>query len=213
MEKEKRLNSSLSRRIRILYYYYHRKGFYSFIGFNVLKIIFFYTLFIVSLILLNKYVVDFNSIFQTIVTTFSDSAVLITFFISESILGMIPPDIFMMWATKFETPIIMLTVLGVLSYIGGIISYKIGYWITLNKRVKSFTEQKLKRYMIFTQKWGGAFIVISALFPFSPYALVILAVSILRYPFKHFLIFGLFRISRFVLQGIAFAEFLDFSKI
>jgi len=106
-----------------------------------------------------------------------------------------------------------MTILGVLSYIGGVISYLIGYWLLKNKRIRAYSERVLDKYMILVRKWGGAFIIISALFPFSPFSLVVIAASIFKYPFRMFLLFGLSRIARFVIQGILYLNMfkIDFN--
>jgi uncharacterized membrane protein YdjX (TVP38/TMEM64 family) len=59
------------------------------------------------------------------------------------------------------------------------------------------------------RKWGGAFIVISALFPFSPFSMVVIAVSLFKYPFRLYLIYGLSRIIRFFVQGILYVNVLN----
>ncbi|TNE48016.1 MAG: short-chain dehydrogenase [Bacteroidetes bacterium] len=197
-------------RIWQTFLYYKERGYYTFIGGNVLRIGFYYSLVVAGLVLIGTYLLDLNALLKGGIDVFSsDLAVFVLFFVSESFLGMIPPDLFMMWASKFEQAFLVLTVLGILSYAGGIVSYKIGTWIASRERIKAFTERRLEKYITLTQKWGGAFIALSALFPFSPYAMVVLAVSILRYPFKSLLWFGLFRILRFMGQGIMLIELLD----
>jgi uncharacterized membrane protein YdjX (TVP38/TMEM64 family) len=59
------------------------------------------------------------------------------------------------------------------------------------------------------RKWGGAFIIISALFPFSPFSMVVIAVSLLKYPFRLYLLFGISRIIRFLVQGVFYLNILD----
>jgi len=189
--------------------YYKHKGYYHFIGTNILKISFYYLLVIVGIILVGKFLLDLNKIFHGISNGFSTAEVLTIFFISESLLGMIPPDLFMIWAEKFDNPIYMLTLLGILSYVGGIVSYKIGNWISKREKIKAYTERRLQKYIALTEKWGGTFLALSALLPFSPYSMVAMAVSIFKYPFKLLLLFGLFRIARFVFQGLMLLELLD----
>lgn len=190
---------------------YRQTGHLRFIGTNVLRILFLYALVVVAVILVAKHVLNLNQIFQNIIDRFTDTGVLALFFVSESFLGMIPPDLFMLWAEKFDEPLWMLTFLGVISYVGGIISYWLGIWISRQERVKHFIETRLKNYITLTQKWGGAFLVIAALFPFSPYAMVALAVSMFRYPFHKLLLFGISRIIRFILQGTALIQLLEMS--
>jgi membrane protein YqaA with SNARE-associated domain len=203
-------NSGKSRsKIKELYLHYKEKGLYRYVGLNVLKIIFFYAIFVVIIFLVGKYLLDYNKIFQSVLDRLSDRTTLIVFFLSESFLGLVPVDLFVIWTLKFQQPVIYLAILGLLSYIGGIISYFIGLWISRMPGIKAYSEKRLEDYIKFTRKWGGAFIVIAALFPFSPFSLVTIAVSLLRYPFKQYLLYGLVRLVRFVLQGIIFFHLLN----
>jgi len=202
-EAERDSNKSLSK-IKEIYLHYKEKGLYRYVGWNVLKILFFYAIFVAIIYFVGRYLLDYNKIFQYALDKLSDRTALLVFFLSESFLGLVPVDLFVIWTLKFETPVIYLAILGVLSYAGGVISYFIGLWISRRPKIKAYTERRLKGYIEFTRKWGGAFIVIAALFPFSPFSLVTIAVTMLRYPFKNFLLFGTARLVRFVLQGILF---------
>jgi membrane protein YqaA with SNARE-associated domain len=155
-----------------------------------------------------KYLVDFKALFGGMIEGLSTRFVLLLFFVSESFTGMIPVDLFVIWAQKFESPRPWLALFGVLSYAGGVISYGIGKWIATRPRIKAFSEKRLEKYMDFVHKWGGSFIVIAALLPFTPFSLVVIAVTLFRYPFRLFLLFALARLVRFVLQGIFFFELL-----
>jgi membrane protein YqaA with SNARE-associated domain len=178
------------------------EGVYGYMWKTALKILVIYLLVMVPAVLIGKYLIDFNAIFRFITERLPDMLVFAVFFLSESFLGMIPPDFFVIWAAKFNSPLLILTILGVLSYIGGAISYLIGYWLLKSKRIKAYSERVLDKYINLIRKWGGAFIIISALFPFSPFSLVVIAVSLFKYPFKMYLLFGLSRIVRFIIQGI-----------
>ncbi len=188
---------------------YKAKGLYKYIGVNAIKIVFFYSLFIVLMYLAGKYLFDLKSIMAFLVNSLPDVWVLILFFVSESFLGLVPVDLFVFWSMKFQTPLLMLAFLGGISYLGGIISYHIGLWLSSRPKIKVYTEKKLDNYIKFVKKWGGAFIVIAALFPFSPFSMVVIALSLLKYPYKRFLILALSRLVRFVLQGIIFFDFLN----
>lgn len=190
-----------------------KKGLYDYMWLTVLKIVALYFVIVIPIILIAKHMFDFDSIFGAITRNFSDAYVLIIFFISESFLGMIPPDIFMIWATKFDSPVLILTILGILSYIGGAISYQIGYGLSKIPRITAFTERRLEGYIVLTRKWGGAFIIIAALFPLSPLSLVVIAVGLLKYPFKLYLLFGLSRIVRFVFQGLLYSGLFHLDSI
>jgi len=186
-----------------------KKGFFKYMGRSVLIILSGYVLIVLIVFLSGKHLVDFNAFFTGIIERFSDRFVLILFFVSESFTGMIPVDLFVIWTQKFEQPLLWLALLGVLSYAGGVISYGIGLWIATRPRIKKFSERKLRRYMSFIHKWGGAFIIIAALLPFTPFSLVVIAVTLFRFPFRRFLLFALARLVRFVLQGIIFFDLMN----
>jgi len=199
-------------RLKDLHKNYKERGFYKYVGRNVLLIILVYVFVVFLFYLISKYLVDFNAIFQAVINSLSDRFVLILFFCSESFTGLVPVDLFVIWTQKFEQPIYYLALLGILSYTGGVISYQIGLWISRWPRVKAYTEKRLRNYIDFVRKWGGAFIVIAALFPFTPFSLVVIAITMLRYPFKLFLLFAITRIFRFVIQGIVFFDILNLDQ-
>lgn len=184
------------------------KGFFTYIGKNLLLILFMYALVVLIVYLAGKYLLDYNALFGGLLENLSTRFVLLLFFASESFTGMIPVDLFVIWAQKFVSPLPWLALLGILSYAGGVISYGIGKWIATRPRMKAFTEKRLVKYMDFVHKWGGAFIIIAALLPFTPFSLVVIAVTLFRFPFRLFLLFALARLVRFVLQGIFFFDLL-----
>jgi membrane protein YqaA with SNARE-associated domain len=186
-----------------------KKGLYAYMGWSALKIVAIYAIIIVAVVLTARNLIDFNLIYQNIFQNHSKEFIIGIFFISESFLGMIPPDLFVIWSSKFNAPLLLLILLGFLSYMGGAVSYLIGYWFSNRPVIKSYTERVLYRYILFFRKWGGAFIIIAALFPFSPFSLVIMAVSLLRYPFKYYLLFGIARIARFLIQGIFYLNIFN----
>lgn len=186
-----------------------KRGLYGYMWWTALKIVFIYILVAVPLILIFKYLIDLNPFFQYIFDNVSDGFILVIFLISESILGMIPPDLFIIWTSKFNSPFLFLAILGILSYIGGVLSYLIGSWLSTRPKIKAYSERVLNKYMLLVRKWGGAFIIISALFPFSPFSMVVMAVSLFKYPFKLYLLFGISRIARFLIQGVFYLNILN----
>jgi membrane protein YqaA with SNARE-associated domain len=189
------------------------RGVYGYMLKTALKIILIYLVIMIPAVLIGKYLIDFSAVFKYITGRFTDIFVLIVFLLSESFLGMIPPDFFVMWTAKFNTPFLFLTLLGILSYLGGAISYLIGYWLLKRKRIKAYSERVLSKYIGMVKKWGGAFIIISALFPFSPFSMVVIAVSLFKYPFKLYLLYGLSRIIRFIIQGVFYLNILNIDSI
>jgi membrane protein YqaA with SNARE-associated domain len=190
-----------------------KRGVYGYMWWTSLKIGLLYFAIVIPLVLIGKQFVDLNLLFQFIFDKYSDGFILILFLVSESFLGMIPPDLFMIWTTKFNSPFAILAILGVLSYIGGSVSYLIGSWLSEKPKIKAYTEHVLERYILMVKKWGWAFIVISAIFPFSPYSMVVIAISLLKYPFKLYLLFGVTRIVRFLVQGVFYMNLINMDKL
>ena len=175
-----------------------RKGVYGYMWWSGIKILLAWGLIVIPIILIAKYLIDLNPFFQFLTDNLSDAFILLLFFVSESFLGMIPPDFFVIWTGKFQSPLIFLTILGLLSYAGGVVSYYIGHWLSVRPKIKAYSERALEKYIVLVRKWGGAFIIIAALFPFSPFSMVVMAVSMLRYPLKLYLFFSVARILRFL---------------
>ena len=120
----------------------------------------------------------------------------------KSILGLIPPEIFIAWSGKSAHPNLFLFLLATLSYCGGIISYFLGRGIASIPSVFVYLEVKMAKHIKNMRKWGGFLIVVGALLP-VPFAVSSIAAGIIKFPFGSYLLFGLLRFLRFFLYGIA----------
>ena len=186
-----------------------QKGVYGYMWWSAVKIIVLWFVILIPLILVFKHLIDLNALYEIVTDNVSDGFILLLFFVSESFLGLMPPDIFIIWTTKFSSPFLILALLGVLSYLGGMVSYYIGNWLARRPGIKAYSERALNKYIVMVRKWGGAFIIISAMFPFSPFSTVVIAVSLLRYPFRLYLLFAISRILRFLIQGVFYLDILN----
>lgn len=189
-------------RIKLLHQYYSYTGFYSFVGKSVKKALWPVIIVVVCLFLFNNYVYNVNEGLKNITDTFSDIQIFTVFFLSESFLGLIPPEIFIAWTKKTSEPIINLTVLAIFSYTGGIISFFLGKMILKIEKVKNYLEVKMSKHLKNTRKWGGFLIVVGALLPI-PFSITCLAAGMIKYPLKGVLTFGLLRFARFALYALA----------
>ena len=187
-------------KLRLLHQYYSYTGFYSFVKTSLVKALLPISIFIIALWLINKFFIDFNDLFTSI-STFNPLIILAVFFASESLLGLIPPEIFIAWAGNTEMPVFSLTILAVLSYVGGIISFFIGKTISNMPSVYNYLEVKMEKHVKMIRKWGGFLIVVGALLPI-PFAITSIAAGLIHYKFKNYLLFGLFRFVRFYLYAL-----------
>lgn len=187
--------------------YYKYTGFYSFVGNTLKKAIVPLILVVIALVVVDTYVIDFSNLFTYITETYAPLNILLVFLISESLLGLVPPEIFIAWSNKMPEPIVYLSVLAALSYIGGIISYFIGRWIFTIPKVFAYMEGKMKKHLKMIRKWGGFLIVVGALLPI-PYSMTSMAAGMIHYKFRNYLMFGLLRFVRFYLYAVAIFSFL-----
>ena len=192
--------------LQLLHQYYSYTGFYTFVWNAVKKALPFILLAIVGIYTLNQFI-DINAALIHITEKLPTSSVLAFFFTSETILGLIPPEICIAWAAKMNSPWLYLTILAFLSYFGGLLSYYIGSIINNNRKVHSYLELKMKKQLENSKKWGGFLIVVGALLPL-PFAISCMASGIIKYPFKKVMLLGSLRILRILFYG-----FIVFSVI
>ena len=200
--KKKGVKKQKDAHVKRLHNYYQRTGFYMFIWESLKKAFIPVVLVVIGLFLFNKYVYNINDGLQTMTETFSRTSLLITFFVSETILGLVPPEIFIAWCKKTPTPIINLALLATLSYSGGIVAYYLGKSSLKINAVKEYLEVKMAKHLKNTKKWGGFLILVGALLPL-PFAISCLTAGMIKYPIKNVIIFGLFRFLRFAIYGWA----------
>lgn len=189
-------------RLQLLHQYYSYTGFYGFLGSSLLKAIPLILLFIGGLLAIHFFVIDVNTLLNKITETFPAFGVFTVFFISESVLGLIPPELFIAWSSKSATPVLHLSLLALLSYAGGVVSFYIGKAITKVPSIHEYLEIKMAKHIRNTRKWGGFLIVVGALLPI-PFSITTMAAGIIKYPLNSLLLFGLLRFLRFYLYALA----------
>ncbi len=184
-----------------IYHRYNKKvGLYRFFKNNYRSILIIAGAFIALVLLLN-YFFDIETIATYIVDNYSTLFVLLIFYSSETILGLIPPDFFILWVKAFQYPYLMVGVLAIISYLGGLTAYGIGRRLRNIKRIKMYLEDRYREHVHKIRKWGGIFIVIAALLPL-PYATICMLSGVLKYPFTRLLYLGIFRIARFFIYAL-----------
>ncbi len=195
-------NRSLKHKMTLYHIYYRRTGLYPFLLKHFIRFVIGIGILVIGLVLLNKYVIDVDSAMDYMFSSFSDTAIFTFFTVSETILGIIPPDIFIVWAGGKSSPYLYLTLLAVLSYSGGMISYFIGKNIGKIHSVQSYIQRKFLSHFDLIRKWGGFVVIFAALFPL-PFSPVCMVAGMVRYPFLLLAIFGLTRFARYYIYAAA----------
>ena len=195
------LNNNKTKRLVLLNRYYKITQFYSFLKSTLYKGGTVIVIFVLLLLGLEYFFLDFNALLNTLVETYSPKIIFSFFLVSETILGIVPPEIFIAWASKSVNPWLFLFILATLSYIGGIISYFIGGRLFMINSVKNYMENKVAKHIGNLRKWGGMFVFLGAVTPL-PHSMVSLAAGLIKYNFKQYLFWALFRYIRFVIYAL-----------
>ncbi|MGY0427320.1 MAG: YqaA family protein, partial [Polaribacter sp.] len=127
---------------------------------------------------------------------------------SETLLGLIPPEIFIAWTKKTPDPVLNLAILATLSYAGGLLAYFIGKMALKIKAVQLYLEVKMEKHLKNTSKWGGFLIIVGALLPL-PFSISCMAAGMIKYPFKNVMLFGLFRFVRFTIYALMIFQIVN----
>jgi len=132
--------------------------------------------------------------------------VLLIFLLSEVFIGIIPPEIFIIWALrdeKLKDFLLMVGFLALISYSAGILGYLIGHYLNRSRFYRFFKRRFLKKLDQRLKTFGMYLIIIAALTPL-PFSGVSMLIGSVRYPFKKFVFLSLTRFLRFALYAYIF---------
>lgn len=189
------------KRLVLLNRYYRITRFYDFIRDTSIKGGIVMAVAVAVLVALEYFVLDFDVLLNTLVETYSPTVVFSTFFVSETFMGLLPPEVFIAWSSKSLSPWTFLFILATLSYLGGALAYFIGNRIALVPSVRSHLETKIKTHINNLRKWGGLFVFIGAMLPL-PHSIVSMACGLVNYRFRSYLLWAMFRFLRFFIYGL-----------
>ncbi len=185
--------------------YYKITKFYEFLKHLTIKTTISIAVFLTIYLVLDYYILDTEAILTWLVSNTSLTFVLISLYLSESFLGLLPIDLYIAWAAKMDKAWLYLTILSVVSYIGGITAYLSGKLIFLIPSVKNHFENNITAHIANLRKWGGVLIFVGAMLPI-PMAMVSLACGLINFSFKQYLLWALFRFARFGLYALVIFE-------
>ena len=191
----------LKRSWRVYYRNYRVKGGTRFLWKNLYKLLLSLIVFIGILSLIEYLLPEVVNKLDERVNRYPDYFIYLIFFLSESFLGLLPPDLFILWTQKLPIPYLGVSFLAVLSYAGGFVSYQIGIRLSHWSLLESWLEKQLIKHVGMIKQWGSVLIVLAALFPL-PFSPICIAAGSVRFPIKHFMVYSAFRIVRFYLYAL-----------
>jgi membrane protein YqaA with SNARE-associated domain len=203
--RKTKVSKNTIKRYGVIHRYYAITKFYSFLKDTSIKGGIALIVLVPLLIALDYFLLDFNALLDILVVSYSPRVIFLFFFLSETFLGLVPPEIFIAWSAKSADPWFFLFILATVSYIGGIIAYFIGNRLFLIPTVRNYFDKKNSKHIGNLRKWGGLFVFVGAMLPI-PHSIVSLACGLIKYDFKHYLLWALFRYLRFLLYALVIFE-------
>lgn len=176
--------------------YYKRRGGYRFIGKNIGKLLLSIAAIGAAIWLFDSYIYDVADGTRYITEHFSKPVVLFTFFVSESTIGVLSPELYMLWAKTIKYPWLWVFVLAIISYLGAVTAYFIGTRLYQIPRINKWVDETFREQFLQIKRFGGLLIVVAALTPL-PYPPICVVSGVVKFPFKLFLTLVLVRFVRF----------------
>ena len=174
--------------------YFFLKNFLRGIPFFVIAIIFYKITF--------SYL-DLSSLKDQILFDFPTTFVLILFFMSEVVLGIIPPELFMIWAITsrpLESYLFYVLAFSFISYAAGFVAYLFGKYLHKSIVYEFMRKNIIGKYEKKINSYGWLVIVVAAItpLPFSATCAVIGAIGFER---NKYLFYSLARFVRYAIYG------------
>jgi len=122
---------------------------------------------------------------------------------SEVFFGIIPPELFMIWARGYGDSsryIEVMAILASISYMAGIVGYFFGRLLGGTKIFRRLEEKRLNKVIPLMRKYGFSLVIIAALTP-VPFSATCMVTGSVRYSFRKFLLFAGFRFIRYAVYS------------
>jgi membrane protein YqaA with SNARE-associated domain len=130
-------------------------------------------------------------------------AIYMIFLISEVVFGIIPPEIFMFWSARHEDLglyIQNVAALAGISYVAGVIGYFIGSYFNTTQVYQALKKNVFGKFEKHFNNYGGFLVVVAALTPL-PFSGICMLVGAVKYSFRKFIWFSLFRFLRYIVYA------------
>jgi membrane protein DedA with SNARE-associated domain len=179
----------------------------SFLLRNLSKGLLYLAVIVVLMLLAKKYV---NPDFVTWLAPVYERPLIVylIFLISEIIIGIIPPEIFMGWATQSGIELdyaLIILLLACISYMAGIVGYSIGRYFNRSSFYRLLKRRYFAKYSTYLNQFGGFLVVVAALTP-VPFSGVSMLIGSVNFSLRKFLLYSLFRFVRFAVYGFIIWE-------
>ncbi len=125
------------------------------------------------------------------------------YIISELVFGIIPPELFMIWALRtgeLWDYVFLVFAFAALSYIAGFIGFLFGDYLNTTILFRYIRKRYLGKYHSLLQQYGVFLILVAAITPL-PWSAISMLVGSLHYKKKKYLLWALTRFIRFAVYA------------
>lgn len=163
---------------------------------------------IVALFVFSKHQVDrelllrFGPLFE------KTGLILFIFSLSELIIGIIPPELFLIWSLRsgdLHVYIMYALLLTAISYLAGLTAYFFGRYLHNTRLYRYLRERYLQKTELLLQEYGLYLILVASLTPL-PFSGVAMLVGSVHYPVRKYIYLSLARFPKFALSAYVIWE-------
>ena len=171
---------------------------------NLLKGLLWLGVIVFSFVLLQRYTPE--GYFRDVLQPFYDRPFLmyLIYTFSEIFFGIIPPELFMIWALKLGGIYLYIEavfLLGLISYGAGVLGFFFGRFLSKTILFRYARRRYFEKYQNYLHRYGFFLLIVASLTPL-PFSAICMLVGSSKYPVKKFMYYTLFRFLRFALYSI-----------
>jgi membrane protein DedA with SNARE-associated domain len=129
--------------------------------------------------------------------------IFLVYLTSELIIGIIPPEVFMIWALRNGSILEYMTLillLALISYIAGLTGYFFGRYLNTTLLYRFIRRKFLRKMEGMLNIYGLYIIIVAALTPL-PFSGVSMLVGSVKYPLRKYILYSLSRFARFAVYS------------
>ncbi len=163
---------------------------------------------IVALFVFSKHHIDRDLLLQFEPIFEKTGLILFIFSLSELIIGIIPPEVFLIWSLRsgdLHVYLMYALLLTVISYFAGLTAYFFGRYLHNTRLYRYLRERYLQRTELLLQEYGLYLILVAALTP-VPFSGVAMLVGSVHYPVRKYILLSLSRFAKFAISAYVIWE-------
>lgn len=158
---------------------------------------------IVLLFIFSKHTVDRETL-EKFEPVFRNTWLVYTVYsLSETIIGIIPPEVFLIWALRcgmIPCYARIALVLTLISYLAGIVAFGLGKYMHHTLFYQFLKNRYLKKTEILLQTYGQYLILVASLTP-MPFSGTAMLIGSVDYPFRNYAFISLLRFVKFTVSA------------